>query len=523
MLKKLTGAIRRLLNPATDETVAVNETDMTQPEARARRASVRSPSAGISVASTLSPARLAGVLRNVTEGNARDYFILAEEMEERDLHYASVLRTRKLTVAGIPPAVEAASDDEHDVLLADAVRDLVEQPQIPELLFDLLDGLGKGVGVCEILWSTRDGWMPRDYEWVDPRFLKPDSDTLREFRLLTEEQPVDGIPLTPGKYVMHYPRLKSGLPLRNCLARLVAVMYMLKSFTVRDWWAFAEKFGIPIVVGKYGNNATDEQIKTLIDAIASIASDAGCAIPQSMQLEMQETASRNGGGALFKEMAEWCDAQTSKAVLGQTMTTDDGSSRSQADVHDRVRMDIARWDARQLENTLNEFLVRPFIQFNYGPQEKYPRVKLTISEPEDLKAFVDALIPLVDRGLRVQESDVRDRFGLAEPEQGAAVLSPSNSFTTFSAAPALNRERLALNRAQDDEIDAMVSEGLKDWEQTGSSFTSPVLQLAQEVGSFDEFLARLPDLQKTLEPAAFVEQLAMLSFKARSLGDANDG
>ncbi|HBR2608847.1 TPA: DUF935 domain-containing protein [Klebsiella pneumoniae] len=523
MLKKLTGAIRRLLNPATDETVAVNETDMTQPEARARRASVRSPSAGISVASTLSPARLAGVLRNVTEGNARDYFILAEEMEERDLHYASVLRTRKLTVAGIPPAVEAASDDEHDVLLADAVRDLVEQPQIPELLFDLLDGLGKGVGVCEILWSTRDGWMPRDYEWVDPRFLKPDSDTLREFRLLTEEQPVDGIPLTPGKYVMHYPRLKSGLPLRNGLARLVAVMYMLKSFTVRDWWAFAEKFGIPIVVGKYGNNATDEQIKTLIDAIASIASDAGCAIPQSMQLEMQETASRNGGGALFKEMAEWCDAQTSKAVLGQTMTTDDGSSRSQADVHDRVRMDIARWDARQLENTLNEFLVRPFIQFNYGPQEKYPRVKLTISEPEDLKAFVDALIPLVDRGLRVQESDVRDRFGLAEPEQGAAVLSPSNSFTTFSAAPALNRERLALNRAQDDEIDAMVSEGLKDWEQTGSSFTSPVLQLAQEVGSFDEFLARLPDLQKTLEPAAFVEQLAMLSFKARSLGDANDG
>jgi phage gp29-like protein len=90
MLKKLSGAIRRLLNPATDETVTVNETDMTQPEARARRASVRSPSAGISVASTLSPARLAGVLRNVTEGNARDYFILAEEMEERDLHYASV-------------------------------------------------------------------------------------------------------------------------------------------------------------------------------------------------------------------------------------------------------------------------------------------------------------------------------------------------------------------------------------------------------------------------------------------------
>lgn len=204
------------------------------------------------------------------------------------------------------------------------------------------------------------------------------------------------------------------------------------------------------------------------------------------------------------------------------MTTDDGSSRSQADVHDRVRMDIARWDARQLENTLNEFLVRPFIQFNYGPQEKYPRVKLTISEPEDLKAFVDALIPRrswsAGAGIGGQ-----DRFGLAEPENGAAVLSPSNSFSAFSPAPALNREQLALNRSQDDEIDVMASEAMAGWEQTGDAFTSPVLQLAKDVGSFEEFLARLPDLQKTLEPAAFVEQLAMLSFKARTLGDANDG
>ncbi|SQC19658.1 Uncharacterised protein [Klebsiella pneumoniae] len=37
------------------------------------------------------------------------------------------------------------------------------------------------------------------------------------------------------------------------------------------------------------------------------------------------------------------------------------------------------------------------------------------------------------------------------------------------------------------------------------------------------FWARLPDLQKTLEPADFVQQLAMLSFKARVLGDSHDG
>lgn len=524
MLKQLAGAVRRLLNPATGEPEPVNTDHLSEPQARATAMTVRSPSAGISVAGTLTPSRLASVLRGAADGNPRDFFILAEEMEERDLHYASVLRTRKLKVAGLAPAIEAVSDDARDVALADAVRNLMEQPQIPELLFDLLDGLGKGVGVCEILWNTRNNhWIPRDYEWVDPRFLHPDKATLRTFRLISEASPVYGEPLVPGKYIVHQPRLKSGLPLRNGLARLVAVMYMLKSFTVRDWWAFAEKFGMPLVIGKYGSNATDEQIRVLIDAIASLASDAGCAIPQSMQLDMQETASRNGGGALFKDMATWCDEQTSKAVLGQTMTTDNGGSYSQANVHNQVRMDIAAWDARQLEDTLNEFLVRPYIDLNYGPQERYPRVLLRISEPQDLKAFVDALYPLIDRGLRVQESEIRDRFGLAEPDADALVLVPTAT-AAMNAAPALNHElmRTALNREQTDPLSAMADEAMQDWQRTGDTFTSPVLALANEAETFDNFLARLPELQTTLEPDDFAMQLAKLCFQARALGDVKD-
>ena len=89
-------------------------------------------------------------------------------------------------------------------------------------------------------------------------------------------------------------------------------------------------------------------------------------------------------------------------------------------------------------------------------------------------------------------------------------------------APALNREQIALNRAQNDEIDTMVNDALQDWEQTGDAFTGPVLQLANDVDSFEEFLARLPELQKSLKPDDFVQQLALLSFKARSLGDASD-
>ncbi|MUL08264.1 DUF935 family protein, partial [Aliivibrio fischeri] len=85
--------------------------------------------------------------------------------------------------------------------------------------------------------------------------------------LLISDSAPSGEPLEPYKFMVHTPRSKSGIVWRNGLARLVAVMYMLKSFTVRDWWAFAEVFGIPVRVGKYGPNASTEDISTLVNAI----------------------------------------------------------------------------------------------------------------------------------------------------------------------------------------------------------------------------------------------------------------
>ncbi|VEB83000.1 Mu-like prophage protein gp29 [Citrobacter koseri] len=117
-------------------------------------------------------------------------------------------------------------------------------------------------------------------------------------------------------------------------------------------------------------------------------------------------------------------------------------------------------------------------------------------------------------------SEVRDKFGLSEPEKGAALLTPSSQ--ALQPALAINRERLALNRNQQDDIDLMVADAMQDWQRTGDAFTSPVLQLAKDADSFDAFLAGLPELQKTLEPDEFVTQLAQLCFKARALGDVND-
>ncbi|AUR82811.1 portal protein [Vibrio phage 1.028.O._10N.286.45.B6] len=503
-----------------------DKTLLSEDIAKAYTTSVRNPRPA-SVASTLNPLRLAGLLRSVVDGNnPQDYMTLAEEMEERDLHYAAQLRTRKLAVAAIEPTVEPASDEQVDLDMADRVRDIMAEDQIPELFFDLLDGLGKGLAVVQVLWDTKQTpWKPQDYKWVDPRYLRADQDTLEDILLISDSAP-SGEPLEPYKFMVHTPRSKSGIVWRNGLARLVAVMYMLKSFTVRDWWAFAEVFGIPVRVGKYGPNASAEDINTLVNAIGRIASDAGAAIPESMKLELIETAKGNGGETLFENMARWCDEQTSKAVLGQTMTADNGSSQSQANVHNEVRMDIAKWDARQLEACVNEYLVKPYVILNWGVQERYPKVRIRVPEPEDLKMLVDSLKPMIESGMRVSASEVREKFGLREPTDDEDVLMPASAVLAQNR-PATNRDKskVAINRISktaEAEMNDLTDEAMSDWEEVAEDFINPIIELANASDSYETFLEKLPELQETLGADVFVEQMAQYMFQMRGYGDAKD-
>lgn len=394
------------------------------------------------VASGITPERLASLLQRAVDGDPHDYLTLAEEMEEKEPHYASVLSTRKRAVAKLPTQIEAASDSPRDIEIADAVRELIKRAGYKALKEDLLDALGKGYSAIEIDWDkTGSRWFPRAYKWRDPRFFQFDRVTQTELRLRDEADLVDGIELPPYKFIVHFPKLKSGLPIRGGLARLAAWSYMAKMYNFKDWLAFVEIFGMPLRVGKYGSSATDDDIQILKTAVANLGSDAAAVLPESMKIEFEKAATSTGGEKLFQGLAEWVDKQISKAVLGQTMTADDGSSQAQAKVHDEVRGDITESDAEQLEETLNLQLVRPFVDLNFGPQESYPYLQLFIKKPEDIKALTDALDKLVPLGLKVEQSVIRDRLNLPDPGENAKpedLLRPPAS--AAPAPPALNHQ-----------------------------------------------------------------------------------
>jgi phage gp29-like protein len=419
-----------------------------------------------------------------------------------------------------------------------------------------MDAVAKGFSCVEILWDrSLSQWSPKAYEFRSQRHFLFDKNTLSTPRLRSAEHPEEGLELAPYKWIVHKPKLRSGVPIRTGLARTAAVCFAAKRYTITDWLAYMDAFG-PIKLGKYPTSAADQK-KALLTAVKQLGTDSSAVIPAEMTVEILESKSFGAGGVIFEATARYWDAQTSKVVLGQTMTSDDGASLSQSVTHERVRFDIKDADARAVSATITRDLVRAYVDLNYGPQKAYPKVRIDTEEPEDTKSLMDVVTSFVAIGGRVEESTIRDRLGLPEPEEGADLLVPAAVAIARAtpkpepAAPADQQEqdkplpddqptedqppaKEANSRARfteetqgtSDVVDELTDDALDDWRPLVEGNIGELMRRIQAAESFEAARALLDQLAndhgEVLDVGALVIALARKDFQSRGVGDATD-
>lgn len=501
----------------------IRKLDLKKPQGEPGLTGVRPIHPG-AVAPGLTPQRLASVLAAADRGDIREMMILAEEMEERDPHYASVLGQRKRAISGVQPTVQAASEDARDKEIAEWVeRHIANHDGMTNLIEDLLDAVGKGFSAVEIEWQTNaEEWTPRAFKYVHQSYFCWDRETGSEL-LLKDEADVEGVSLKPGKWLVHYSRIKSGAPWRGGVARVAVFAWMCKAYTLKDWMAWIETYGLPLRVGKYGHEASKADIRELFRAVANIGTDAAAVIPEGMSIEFID-GSKGGKDPVFENFARWADEQLSKIVIGQTMTTDNGSSNAQAKVHNDVRYDIAASDARAIEGLLNQQLVRIAVDFNFGvPPNGYPKLDLAIAEPEDIASLSAAVSALAGAGLSFSASAMRRRLGFQDPEDDEETFG--GSLTPPAPPPAVpGTARLSTARGADDPnvaLDRLVDDVAADWRDGIDPFIAPILAAADASPSIEEFQLRLAAIEG-LPKGPLIDQLVKGMFQARALGDGPD-
>lgn len=531
-------------SPAPDTSERPPIEELTNEVASPSLTGVRQAWSTDSMVAGLTPDRLSAIIRAADQGDLTALLTLAEEMEEREPHYGSVLRTRKLAVAGLERQLSWAEGDE-DHPQADEIHKacakLIKSPAFEALIWNGLDAIAKPYVAIETRWDpSAVAWTPAEYLHRDQRWFQFDRETGRELRLKETGEP-DGLPLDPWKFTVLFSSLKSGLPARGGLVRLVAFSFVCKLYGVKDWMAYAEIFGIPTRIGKYGAGARPEDVEVLKRAVFNLGSDSAAVIPDIMKIEFPSLGA-SGGAEIFKTLVEWIDAQVSKAVLGQTGTTDmsgGGLGSNQAGVHDEVRTDLKKADAKWLGAGLTAGPLTWYVRFNYGPTAPVPNLDLVVEEPEDIKALSEALGILVPLGLDVGQAEVRRKLKVQEPAEGAAILkprAPAPTAPTDEPAPALTRDqRTASARAQVDQIfaeararraegEAQLSEiqlaALDGWEKSFGEDVAAVMALAKRVDNFDDFNAGLLAMASDLASPVSARALANAMFQAAVVGQA---
>lgn len=520
----------------------------------------------------LTPARLHGIMVAAEQGDITAQLDLADDMVERDAHLYAELAKRRGAVASQawsvqpPPGASAAEKKTTEqvaywLATLDCHADGM-QGGLELAISVMTDAILKGFSPIEMVWSLQsDGsgakvQLPTLTQQPQRWFTASADQRRLLLRSWNESTPgtdylptVMGVELLPYAWLMHVHPARSGYVSRMSLARVLAWPYLFKNFAVRDLAEFLEIYGLPLRVGKYPAGAGAEEKRRLLQAVVQIGHNAAGIIPQGMAIDFQAAAA--GTEVPFVAMWDHMDAAISKAILGQTLTADQGQRGSQAlgNVHNQVRMDIRDADTRLLEATLNRQLIQPLVALNVPGADlrRLPRLRLDTGDAEDLAEYAKALPELVKIGMPIGVAWAQDKLRIPQPQAGEAVLTPAaapgaagapTSADALATAAArafvagINQRAAALAGAArtssaplPDPIDALVAEQVAQWKPLLGPLVGPLLtELNKAIAtgeSLDAFAARLPALVEKMDNAPLADDLARAALGARLAGEAD--
>ena len=190
--------------------------------------------------------------------------------------------------------------------------------------------------------------------------------------------------------------------------------WIMKKNNMNSWASYSERFGEPIVLLKLttGDNDKREQAR---DELMDQGGGMVAVLDEDQEVEFVE-ANTGTGYNTYKDLLEESNKEISKVVLGGTMTVEDGSSRSQAEVHERVAEDKMKEDIELLESVINSELLPKMRALGIAIPEK---AVFVVENKEEVSAeeLFNRVIELEKVGIQIDEEYITDTFQIPIKER----------------------------------------------------------------------------------------------------------
>lgn len=199
----------------------------------------------------------------------------------------------------------------------------------------------------------------------------------------------------------------------------VALSILYKKHALAAQAQFVELFGMPLRLGKV-NAGDEERAMSMYHMLENMGAAGFGVMDKNDEVQFEET-SKGANGAVHQLLINYLDSQVSKAIFGQTMMSDNGSSKSQGEVHERLADDYSTADQQMIAFYINDHLLPKLIQLGLPLQN----LRFEWETVEDNSQIFDRAIALMGQGWEIDAEWIKASFDIPVISQSKVSTDPA--------------------------------------------------------------------------------------------------
>lgn len=191
------------------------------------------------------------------------------------------------------------------------------------------------------------------------------------------------------------------------LLEKASVYCILKRHSWGSWDEFEELFGVPIRVAKIASQSESVK-KEVAGWLEEMGSAPYGVFPIGTEIEIKETNKSDAFQVFFRKI-EALDRELSKLVVHQTMTTENGSSKAQGEVHENTLKEVIYADEKKMLSFLNNKLVPAMRALGYAIPEN---AQIAIEKTTDPNNQIQIDGVLLNSGYILSQDYIERTYGV---------------------------------------------------------------------------------------------------------------
>ncbi len=364
----------------------------------------------------MTPKTLSAALNQLRGGDLQAFAQLWDEARLRDDILAAVVPKRAKSVSRLQweiVTLDEGPEAERQKEIAEAffnhleysdAMDADQSGGVQALVRGMMLAVGHGWSVQEIVWRPSTDGLTASLRQIPLSFFERRTGRLR---YLATEGAYDGVDLDEGGWLV------TACPDRLGVASLA--LYLFKHTPLRDWLIYCHRYVVPGLHGLTPAQKGSDDWNDLSGSLANFGQDWAMLTGKDVEVKTIDASSK--GELPYPPLVDRSDRRMAVLWRGADLSTLSSADATGASLQQGETDLLTVDDAAMISDTFNRRLLPHVLRYTLGEVRPLIAFRLQAPNPQTNQDLaIDG--KLIGWGVEIAKSDLRKRYGRAEPDAG---------------------------------------------------------------------------------------------------------